>query len=783
MSIISSDPLAFLIGQGGLVGTPLKEGGAGGAENLDVAQRGAVIGEPIPIVFCRRVSDVGGVLISPAATEARFENSLTNEVTGAYHLVLSEGQIDSIQVRDVFQRSCRVGSFSQTYDKRAGTFIPGNFIVPRDGFTTPECPSYCGTGGRYTGLSTLAFQATYPDGVDQWNRQVHCFIRGGIHVPRLLDSTLGPSNNVADLLLYLLRNSSRVPEAQIDTASLLAGATFTNVNGFWFNGVVSESTNVRDWIDSTLQYFLLRQTRVAGKEAVSPLLPVNNDGTIKTTAVSWEFTFTEEHIIPDSFEITYTALADRKPFCAMVLWRQQDDNGIGIIRTAEVRYAGTAEDGPYEQHDLSEFCASENHAVKVGAYIISKRRHVTHRLQIGVKPDAFNPTLAAGDLVRVRLDRIASTGVASRHDYLYEVDRIGKSLAGDVQLELTHFPIDGDLASVVAKEVNAAAGAGLVLPTGLTGVTCDINSSDDLTIPEDISLDLEYWKDYWADNGFPDLFDEATYNTDVAEIDPIDTSGLGGIDSSLPTGWTSTGGSENNPSDSLDSQTGSVPSGSGSGYTYSGDPENPVVGDTLTAPSICEGGIVTFYRVDPTVPGGKVSVASAASTYTMVINDVDKSVYLEVSCPDPSSPTGYGEPIQLGPTPIISSGCGGIEGITYNGTVPPPGNTIGAPITLANGAITRQSYATTPSTCDAPADPPTTSDGSSVTLQNVKGIELVSVPGTCGGTKQLLWRVTYSTGVIEDRNIVQIGDSRGFASLSADVTVTWDDPSAVTYCP
>jgi hypothetical protein len=644
MSIISSDPLAFLIGQGGLVGTPLKEGGAGGAENLDVAQRGAVIGEPIPIVFCRRVSGVGGVLISPAATEARFENSLTNEVTGSYHLVLSEGQIDSIQVRDVFQRSCRVGSFSQTYDKRAGTFIPGNFIVPRDGFTTPECPSYCGTGGRYTGLSTLAYQATYPDGVDQWNRQVHCFIRGGIHVPRLLDSTLGPSNNVADLLLYLLRNSSRVPEAQIDTASLLAGATFTNVNGFWFNGVVSESTNVRDWIDSTLQYFLLRQARVAGKEAVSPLLPINNDGTIKTTAVSWEFTFTEQHIIPDSFEITYTPLADRKPFCAMVLWRQQDDNGIGVIRTAEVRYAGTAVDGPYEQHDLSEFCASENHAVKVGAYIISKRRHVTHRLQIGVKPDAFNATLAPGDLVRVRLDRIASTGVASRHDYLYELDRIGKSVSGDVELELTYFPIDGDLGSVVAKEVNAATGAGLILPTGLTGITCDINSDTDTDVPEDTSLDPDDW----------DLPDQSDFESVIAEVDPIDTSGLGGIDSSLPIGWTSTGGSQSNPSDDLNGQIGSSVGISGDGLTYSGDPNNPQPGDTISASGGCEGGVVVYYRVDPSVEGGKVLVAQATSTYTLVINDIDKSVYAELFCPDPSSPTGYGDPIQLGPTPIIN---------------------------------------------------------------------------------------------------------------------------------
>jgi hypothetical protein len=808
MSIISSDPLAFLIGQGGLVGTPLKEGGAGGAENLDVAQRGAVIGEPIPIVFCRRVNDVGGVLISPPATEAAFSNNSNNDVTASYLLVLSEGQIESIQVRDVFQRSCRVGSFTQTYDRRAGTFVPGNTLeditvaavqfsfnsyfsaepwtwynaTKVNGFwkyilggieynfgsgtypastnsvrqvrntgggTTakPEAPSYCGTGGTYAGMSTAAFTVTIPSGFDQWNRQVHCFIRGGLYVPRLMDSTLGPSNNVADLLLYLLRNSSRVPEAQIDTASLLAGATFTNANGFWFNGVVRESTNLRDWIDSTLQYFLLRQTRVAGKEAVSPLLPVNNDSTIKTTAVSWEFTFTEQHIIPDSFEITYTPLADRKPFCAMVLWRQQDDSGIGIIRTAEVRYAGTAEDGPYEQHDLSDFCASENHAVKVGAYIISKRRHVTHRLQIGVKPDAFNASLAPGDLVRVRLDRIASTGASSTHDFLYELDRIGKSVSGDVRLELTHFPVDATNASIVAQEVNAAVGGGILLPTGLTGITCDVNSADDTSVPADTSVnDWVLPESNAFDFGISNLGDDAF-----------------------------DGGNVSNPSDSLGSYS--------SGYTYSGDPENPVVGDTVTAPSICEGGQVTFYRVDPTVPGGKVIAAQATSTYTMVINDIDKSVYAEVSCPDPSSPTGYGEPIQLGPTPIIASGCGGIEGIEYNGTVPPPGNTIGAPITLANGAITYRTYNFQTSTCSGTIDPPTTTAGSSVTLQNVKGIELVSVPGTCGGTKQLLWRVTYATNVVQDRNIIQTGDVRGFASLEASVTVTWDDPSAVPYCP
>jgi hypothetical protein len=585
MSIISSDPLAFLTAQGGVVGTPLTEAGASGADNLDQKQRGAVIGEPIPIVFCRRTGGSGGVLISPPATEARFSDDASSNITASYHLVLSEGQIDSIQVRDVFQRACRVGSFTQTYDRRAGTFVAGNFI---DNTPNLEAPTYCGTSGTYDGLSTMAFSITIPAGFDQWNRQVHCFIRGGINVTRLLDSVTGPSNNVADLLLYLLRNSSRVPNAMIDTAtSFLAAATFTNANGFWFNGVVSKSTNLRDWISTTLQYFLLRQTRIGGKEALKPLVPTNNDGTIQTTTVSWVFTFTQQHI--SDFEITYTPLADRKPFCATVLWRQQDDLGIPVMRTAEVRYTGTAVDGPYEQHDLSGFCSTENHAVKVGAYILSKRRHVTHRLQLGVKPDAYNPTVAAGDLVRVRLERVASTGASSVHDYLYEVDRIGMAITGEVQLDLTHFPVDSNLASVVAQEVNAATGSGLLLPTGLSGITCDVNSSTDTSVPAET----------FTDETFSD------YGNNIGELDE---SGLGDppID---------------NPEDGIGGQS-----------TPEAQPEARV-GDVLTAPDCnCANSSIQWYRgtafgANPTpIPN------ATSNTYTVGIVDGGTGIFAVITC-------------------------------------------------------------------------------------------------------------------------------------------------------
>jgi hypothetical protein len=571
-------------------------------------------------------------------------------VTGFYHLVLGQGDMDSIQVRDVFQRSCRVGTFSQTYNKRAGTFIPGNFIVDRAGYTTPECPTYCGTGGTYTDLSTMEYECTYPNGVDQWNRQVHCFIRGGMYVTRLLDNVYGPSNNVADLLLFLLRKSSRVPEEQIDTVGLLAAATFTNVNGFWFNGVVYESSNLRDWMNNTLKHFLLRQTRVGGKESLKPLLPVNNDGTIKTTPVTYVTAFTEDHIIPDTFQISYTPLADRKPVCITVLWRQQDDLGIAVMRTTEIRYPGTAIDGPFEQHDLSSFCASENHAVKIGTYILSRRNHIKHRLQITVKPSDFNSSLAPGDIVRVRLARVASTGNSSVHDSLYEVDQIGKTLTGEVTLALTHFPVDDTLCSVVAKEVAAAVGAGLVLDSGLSAVTCDINDPGDTSVPADTSLDPEDWS----------LPDPADFGYNVPEIPEFGGDGAGGSAGAGAGGGVGSlddiagaigyGGQSAGRKEDEDQFGGGDNDGLGGrqvGGDIYADPPSGIAepGETLTSPPICQGATVTWYEASSTAPGGK-QILGQGPTYVPTANDLNKDVFTQTTCP------GGGDPITSGSVTI-----------------------------------------------------------------------------------------------------------------------------------
>lgn len=481
---MSASPLGLLSIQSGQILNPSTQDGATGGSRLDVDQRACELGAPVPIVFARKRNAKGGILVAPGATEARFENDNANAVTAYYHLVISEGEIDSIPVKDVFQRACRVGSHTQTYDRRAGVWLPGNYIIERAGFNKPEASSFCGSVGLYSGMSTLSFRISIPDGFDQWKKQVHLFIRGGMYVTRLFDSITGPSDNFADLILWMLQNSGRVPAALIDQPALLDAATFLEANRFTCNAEIKEATNILDFIANWAPYFLLGESNDGGKKGLRPLLPTNADGTLNIETISAEYTFNESLIVSDSFSIEYINYADRLPFVAQLTWRQELGNDAAILRTSEVRFVNTPASGPFESYDLSAFCTCENHAVKVGAYIVTRRATVTHNISFTARPEAHNTILSPGSIVRVIFARESNSDAPSVHDYFYQVQRISKTLTGDVGYECSHFPVDSERRSIVSLYVANTVGNGVLFTTNQTGVTCDLPGRDiDNTIP------------------------------------------------------------------------------------------------------------------------------------------------------------------------------------------------------------------------------------------------------------------------------------------------------------
>jgi hypothetical protein len=58
MTIRISDPLSLLPYQTGLIAPPLEQTAAVGQSQLDTDQRAVLLGEPVPIVFGRRLNDM-----------------------------------------------------------------------------------------------------------------------------------------------------------------------------------------------------------------------------------------------------------------------------------------------------------------------------------------------------------------------------------------------------------------------------------------------------------------------------------------------------------------------------------------------------------------------------------------------------------------------------------------------------------------------------------------------------------------------------------------------------
>jgi hypothetical protein len=515
--------------QSGKLPPPANAAAAAGNSPLNVPQAAMVVGEPIPIVFGRRRGTVGGVLIFPKATEARFENNATT-VTSRYHMVLGEGRMPDIQRRDVRLGECRIGTFSQNYNQRAGTFVPGNFATAQTAYTVPTFPTYTGGGGNYQGLSTFEAGNTFTGGSDDWRTGWNIFIRGGMIIERgrLLDATVDSSDNLADLTLWALQRSGRVPAAMIDLTSLASAALFLETVGLWCNGEFDASGNLGDWLIRILPDFLLRETKVGGKFGLRPLLPVTS-GAINTGAITPEWVLTESAIIPDSYQIEYAEAASRRPVAMAMLWRQQaDDTDVPIVRTLTVGDQNAS--GPVEQHDLSQYATTENHAAKVGAYLYARRTLSTHTATVRIKPGNQTGTIAQGDIVQMYLAVETSREAVGRINRFYQVESIGHSLSGEETLSLSHFPVNSSGQSLIALAVANATGPGTTLSSNRTGGSCDIaGASTSTTVPTKSTSGTpisgqatggEGSSTYWAATGqFIDPFGDTTGSGGAAPTD------------------------------------------------------------------------------------------------------------------------------------------------------------------------------------------------------------------------------------------------------------------------
>ena len=308
-----------------------------------------------------------------------------------------------------------------------------------------------GSGGTFGGMTTLAVTGGYVNGTDQsfLSQQIRCFIRNGVIVDKVLGGS-GSSSSFPDLAYYLLKRTGSVVEQLIDLPSFQAAATFNEQIGLPFNGVLSNSVNLRDYLTSVSQYYLLRFVQSGGKYMLKPLLPLAADGSLDVGAITPVATFNNANIVAGSYAKEYTPTDSLRPFCALMSWRAQTSAVFSQSQVTEVRYEGFAVDGPFEQYDMDEFCTDSRHAEAIGTYIISTRRYVTNTVSFQTTSNSSG--LLPTDVIEV-VWSYESQGVTRETTDLYQVDSILEDQQGVYRIQATHFPTDATGRSLVALDV------------------------------------------------------------------------------------------------------------------------------------------------------------------------------------------------------------------------------------------------------------------------------------------------------------------------------------------
>ena len=254
--------------------------------------------------------------------------------------------------------------------------------------------------------------------------QMRCWLAKGLTVKRLHpdlgvygksgdlfhQSNNGPSNLFTDLVFFLLTDKTagagNLLRMDASNTSLLNVDDFKETSRFlhrqelFFNGVIVEQTNLRQYITDVAPYFLCNFVIMDGKFSLLPAIPhYPASGEINTGPLQIDQLFTAGNILEDSYKLEYLRSEERRAFKAVVRYRHESRNKLPEERVIQVRLNGESQDLPEEQFDLTQFCTSRGHAVKVAQYFLALRKFVTHTISFSTTVHGLN--LRAGSFIKV----------------------------------------------------------------------------------------------------------------------------------------------------------------------------------------------------------------------------------------------------------------------------------------------------------------------------------------------------------------------------------------------
>lgn len=277
---------------------------------------------------------------------------------------------------------------------------------------------YCNEMNRGSSISYpgLAYAGLRLNSSKEWTSfsQFSAYLMRGIKVDRLINTNTEATNLFPEIAYTLLTDpdlgaGDLIGVTAVDRDRMTIAARFCEANGFYWDGVITENQNLREFIFEMAGYCLLDFTILAGKFSLVPSVPYNAvDFTINRSAQPQiRALFTDGNI--KDLKVSFLSPEERQVFQARATYRHETANGFPETKVVDLAlsntqsnsdYQGGSEDDPRETFDLSTFCTSSSHAEKFLKYALRVRQLIDHGITFKTTPqDAM--FLAPGEYFRL----------------------------------------------------------------------------------------------------------------------------------------------------------------------------------------------------------------------------------------------------------------------------------------------------------------------------------------------------------------------------------------------
>jgi len=275
-----------------------------------------------------------------------------------------------------------------------------------------------GQTGNYSNLALVGINIRSSTEWKQFT-QFSGYVGQGIK-SRRLDSYTGlpfnPTPNhlyrFPEILLDLMTNDrygmgDLIKDEMIDIAGFKEANDWCQSRSYFFNGVVADQINIRQYAADLAATHLLYFAEINGQFTLKPALPVSGSAFV---AADIKGLFTVGNILEDSYQVEYLNPEDREPIEISVTYREErsssDLSSEGAFSTVREVLIKEASYTPLDtvSLDMTDYCTQRNHAIDAAKFIIRMRRLTDHVVRFKVTHESIYSNIAPGDYINVAMD-------------------------------------------------------------------------------------------------------------------------------------------------------------------------------------------------------------------------------------------------------------------------------------------------------------------------------------------------------------------------------------------